>query len=249
MREPRSAGNLWGSACKVVFAVLILSSTIFASTYDLESSWGPNNPNGPWAFLQGATLLYQSACNFFAPNCPPTDPYLPVWSQVLLNATPNLPYYEPGDVWTHSVDGFNGNPGLGESMLRWTAPFTGTISITGDIWYLHGTCCTDRSNDFFLYLNNTLLTSGTVSGSGPNLHDRTNPIVFSFAGDLVKAGDTLTLVVERSAGQSAGVRRRRESDNYGNAGIDCPRTQQPPSPPDGDHCRAGRCAPEITELA
>ena len=207
MREPRSAGNLWGSGCKVVFAVPILCSTIFATTYGLKSSWGPNNPNGPWAFLQGTTLLpYQSACNFFAPNCPPTD------------------------VWTHSVDGFNGNPGLGESMLRWTAPLTGTISITGDIWYLHGTCCTDRSNDFFLYLNNTLLTSGTVSGSGANLHDRTNPIVFSFAGDLVKAGDTLTLVVERSPWAKCWVRRRRESDNYGNAGIDCPRTQHPPSP-------------------
>jgi len=199
-----SFGNTFGWLCKLGFAVLILCSTAFANTvtYDLKNDWGTTNPNGPWSFLQGTNLLpYQSACASFAPGCAPAEPYLPVWSQISLAATANPPYYQPGDIWTHSVDGYNGNPGAGESILKWTAPVAGTIDLSGDIWYLHGTCCLDRSNDFFLYLDNTLLASGTVSGSGANQHTLVNPIDFSSTADVVKAGDTVTLVVQRSANE------------------------------------------------
>jgi len=188
---------------------LILSPILFATTYDLQSDWNTINPNGTWSFLQGSALLpYQSACGFFSPGCPgSSNPpgYLPIWAQIPLSATPNPPYSMPGDIWTHSVDSFNGQPSLGESTLRWTAPSGGVISITGDTWYLHGTCCTNRSNDFFLYLNSMLLTSGTVSGSGPNYHDLNNPLTFSASGLTVNAGDIVSMVFVRSSGQSAGM--------------------------------------------
>jgi hypothetical protein len=129
-------------------------------------------------------------------NCPIKDPYLPIWARVPASSGSNEPYWEPGDIWTHSVDGYNGDPSLGESILTWTAPATGTIDISGDIWYLHGPCCLNRSNDFFLSLDGSLLTSGTVSGSGP--YSRPDPFNFSFTGDHVNAGDTVTLVVQRS---------------------------------------------------
>ena len=96
MRRPQSARNALGWLCKLGFAMLVLYSPAFAGTitYDLKSDWGTTNPNGPWSFQQGTTLLpYQSACNAYVPNCPNTDPYLPLWSQISLTATPNLPYY------------------------------------------------------------------------------------------------------------------------------------------------------------
>jgi len=206
MNRLRGSATSAGLCCVLC---LIFVPTLFASTYDLQSDWNTINPNGTWSFLQGTTLLpYQSACGSFAPGCvgTPNPPgYLPVWSQIPLSATPNPPYYLPGDIWTHSVDGFNGNPSLGESTLKWTAPSAGIISISGDTWYLHGLCCTDRSNDFFLYLNGTLLTSGTVSGSGSNYHDLTNPLTFSASGLTVHAGDIVSMVFARSPGQAAGM--------------------------------------------
>ena len=185
---------------------LILSPILFATTYDLQSDWNTINPNGTWSFLQGSTLLpYNSACGFFSPSCA-TGNYLPIWAQIPLTATPNPPYSLPGDIWTHSVDSFNGNPSLGESTLRWTALSGGIISISGDTWYLHGTCCITRSNDFFLYLNGTLLTSGTVSGpAGQNYHDLTTPLPFSASGLTVHSGDIVSMVFVRSTGQTAGM--------------------------------------------
>jgi PEP-CTERM motif len=198
---PSSAQNAgW---CCVLF--LILVPTLFATTYDLQSDWNTINPNGTWSFWQGSNLLpYNSACGWFSPSCNQGN-FLPIWAQIPLNAMPNPPYYLPGDIWTHSVDGYNGNPNLGESTLRWTAPSAGIISISGDTWYLHGLCCTDRSNDFFLYLNSTLLTSGTVSGSGPNYHDLNNPLSFSASGLTVQSGDIVSMVFARSAGEDQGA--------------------------------------------
>jgi len=204
MRRLQSARNALVWFCTLGFVVLVLCSPAFAATitYDLKNDWGTTNPNGPWSFLQGTTLLpYQSTCDAYVYNCPNTYPYLPIWGRIAASAGSNEPYWEPGDIWTHSVDGYNGSPSLGESTLKWIAPVTGTISLNGDIWYLHGPCCTDRSNDFFLYLNGTLLATGTVSGSGTNEHTLSNPIDFSSAGDFVNAGDTLTLVVQRSANE------------------------------------------------
>jgi len=202
MRKLHRSRNAFGWFCKVAFVVLTLSSAGLASTvtYDLRNDWGTTNPNGPWTFLQGTTLLpYQSACDAYVYNCPNTDPYLPLWARIPASAASNEPYYEPGDIFTHSVDSYNGIPSLGESTLQWTAPAAGTIDISGDLWFAHGTCCLDRSNDFFLSLNGTLLTSGTIAGSGP--YFRPDPLSFSFTGDHVNAGDTLTLVFRRSANE------------------------------------------------
>ena len=202
--------RLLGSATRASFCCvlcLILVPTLFASTYDLQSDWNTINPNGTWSFWQGSNLLpYNSGCGFFSPSCASGN-FLPIWAQIPLSATPYPPYYLPGDIWTHSVDGYNGNPSLGESTLKWTAPSAGIISISGDTWYLHGLCCTDRSNDFFLYLNGTLRTSGTVSGSGPNYHDRNNPLTFSASGLTVQSGDVVSMVFVRSHGedQNAGM--------------------------------------------
>jgi len=107
------------------------------------------------------------------------------------------------------VDSFNGNPNLGESTLRWTAPSAGIISISGDTWYSHGVCptgCFSRSNDFSLSLNGTILATGTVSGPlGANYHDLTNPLTFSASGLTVHSGDIVSMVFVRSVGQAAGM--------------------------------------------
>jgi PEP-CTERM motif len=60
-----------------------------------------------------------------------------------------------------------------------------------------------RSNDFFLSLEGSLLTSGTISRSGP--YFRPDPFSFSYTGDHVNAGDTLTLVVQHTPGEDSGA--------------------------------------------
>ena len=201
MRRVQSAKATFGWFCMLALAVLMFSSTAFATvTYDLKNDWGTTNPNGPWSFLEGSTLLpYHSSCDSYTFNCPPTDPYLPIWARLPASTPSNEPYYEPGDIYTHSWDQYNGpNPSLGESTLKWTAPAAGTIDISGDLWYLQAG--TTRSNDFFLYLNGTLLTSGTIAYNGP--YFRPTPFTFSFTGDHVNAGDMLSLVVRQSPNQN-----------------------------------------------
>jgi hypothetical protein len=228
MRRPQSARNAFAWLCKLSFAVLILCSTSFATTvtYDLKNDWGTTNPNGPWSFLQGTTLLpYQSPCDAYVYNCPNTDLYLPLWARVPASAVSNEPYFEPGDILTHSVDGFNGDPTLGESTLKWTAPAAGSIDISGDIWFAHTGLTEIRSNDFFLSLDGSLLTSGTISGSGP--YFRPTPFSFSFTGDRLNAGDTLTLVVQRTLGEDSGA---GSEDGVNLTITETPATSQTPEP-------------------
>jgi hypothetical protein len=158
-------------------------------------------------------------------NCPNTDPYLPLWARVPASAGSTEPYFEPGDILTHGVDGFNGNPTLGESTLKWTAPAAGSIDISGDIWFAHTGLTEIRSNDFFLSLDGSLLTSGTISGSGP--YFRPTPFSFSFTGDHVNAGDTLTLVVQRTLGEDSGA---GSEDGVNLTITETPATSQTPEP-------------------
>jgi hypothetical protein len=194
---PRSA--------KTTILALVLSSALAggaslasAATYDLVSDWSSSNPNGPWAYLQGSTLLpYQPSVvplggnPGFAP-CPNYGCFLPLFWQ---NGGPG------SDIFIHSVDAANGDPANGEAMLTWTAPATGTIDISGYLYY--GQYGLQRSNDYFLDLGASSLATGTLSylnASGP-----ANEVHLSFTDLPVTVGEVLSLTLQRSSGEQYGT--------------------------------------------
>ena len=168
-----------------------------AVTSDLVNDWSlTNNPNGPWTFLQGTTVLphqFQTS----SPTPPSGDFFGPC-------AVPGcfLPAFWKGTnfIQIHSVDSGNGNPANGEATLKWTSPITGVVSLNGKIW--NGQPGASRSNDFFLSLGATLLQSGTVSDVVA--FDQAHAIPLS-ATQLVNAGDVITLVIQRSPGFTPGT--------------------------------------------
>ncbi|HLH98023.1 MAG TPA: hypothetical protein VKW08_23195 [Xanthobacteraceae bacterium] len=165
-----------------------------ATTYDLVADWNSSpssNPNGPWVYLQGTTLLlYQSDLvpfgdPGFAPG-PNFGNFLPAFWQPVAG----------GDISIHSVDGHNGNPSLGNATLTWNAPADGRINISGYLYY--DQIAVERSNDFILSLGGTTLTSGTIS-----YLDQSKTLL-SFNGLSVTSGEVLSLTLERSPGQDNG---------------------------------------------
>jgi len=196
------------SLCLATFPSAALSA---ATIYDLKTNWSDtNNPNGVWAYRQGASILpHQSdltvCCGSsfgitggWAPGSQGGN-FLPMWVQTT-GDNPNPLNWLAGDIVLHSVDGFNGNPALGEANVTWTAPMAGTIDISVGIWYAQSGF--GRSNDVTLMLGATTLDSGTVSEA--NGKNRANPLTFGAAGLNVNPGDVLTLQVQRSPGQGAG---------------------------------------------
>lgn len=156
------------------------------TVYDLQNDWSTTaNPNGVWAVLQGTNILpYQNGLSgdqplggvdYFAPgNYKGTTPgFLPCWWQ------------GSDGIYTHSVDYYNGIPSNGDSILKWTSPVKGIIDISGSIWY--GQSGLDRNNNFYLYLNSTLIAQGNVSNNSHN--GIANALTFS---DALLSGKTLS---------------------------------------------------------
>jgi hypothetical protein len=197
-----------------LFAALVVSIILMAPTpamsaltvYNLQSDWSKtNNPNGAWAEWKGSTILphqvgtgdpFSNGLDFFAMGNSSGN-FLPAWWKGT-----------DGNVYTHSWDSSNGES-YGESILTWTAPQAGTISLSGSIWYDH--FGVSRSNDFYLFIEDTLLASGTISVANHN--GKANALTFF---DALKTGQTLTdltvraddvvkLLIVQSSGQQWGT--------------------------------------------
>ncbi len=203
-----------------LLAVGILPLQAGTISYDLASQWVNNsNPNGAFSFKQGNSLLpYQSSLaglgalalpgltKGYAPGDVPGN-FLPIIGQASGNGE-SANDYIAGDVVFHTVDGFNGNPAGGQFHIDWTAPTSGTITISGDIWYAQSSVT--RSNDFSLELVRggvviQTIETGTISPTSVLGSGRNNQDPLSSGGSLaVNSGDVIELVAQRSAGQSAG---------------------------------------------
>src|SRR5262249_5593973 len=148
-------------------AILLTSFPLVAQTYSLRNDWSDtSNPNGPWSYLQGTTVLPHqvSICclsTSFGPDpafggawAPGSQApgFLPLWAKTIgdrgIDST-------AGDVLVHSVDSANGKPVLGEATLQWTSSASQTVNISGCIWYAHSAF--NRSNDWSLTLGSTQL--------------------------------------------------------------------------------------------
>jgi hypothetical protein len=173
----------------LVVSIILMAPSLAMSAptiYNLQNDWSTiTNPNGVWAVLQGTNILpYQDGSagdkplggtDYFAPgNQKGTSPgFLPCWWQ------------GTDGIYTHSVDYYNGIPSNGESILKWTSPIKGTIDISGSIWF--GQSGLDRNNNFYLYLNGTLLAQGNVSNNSHN--GKANALSFF---DALVSGQTLS---------------------------------------------------------
>jgi len=175
---------------------LTYSSLPAAVVYDLAGDWNPpNNPNGTWAYLSGATLMpYQASVTAlggaggYAPS-PSNGYYLP------------LMWKSAGTLYAHSYDQFNGNAASGEASITWTSPVNGSVDITGFMYYDHAGV--SRSNDFLVNLGADTLASGTVSYLVA--YDEPHKLTFSFTGLPVTVGEVFSVELHRTTGYDAGA--------------------------------------------
>jgi hypothetical protein len=182
-----------------------------ADVYDLLTDWSDtDNPNGPWAYLEGNNPLphvdsWQSQLGGWTmaqsgwARSENGNNRLPFWFQS--NGSENFsPDWLAGDIIVHTHDDVNG-VGNGLAAVTWTSPDGGTITISGAVWNGRNI---GRGNDWRLYLNDQLLTSGHIeSGDG---HTRDQPFDLatgSGGADVlvdvpVAAGDLVRLELQRT---------------------------------------------------
>lgn len=92
------------------------------------------------------------------------------------------------------------SPNAGDYLfVTWTAPSAGSVGTqSGEVWYAHSSVT--RSNDWVLLFDSVTLTSGTVTSVDSLL----NPEPFSSSGFAMNAGDTISLGIKKTAGQTFG---------------------------------------------
>lgn len=182
------------------------------TVYDLTTDWSDSaNPNGPWAYRQGADLLpHVAAWQGLSGDFTTAQP---AWARFDVG-TSNLPCFFrssatvgiahdwlAGDVVCHTTDGFNGL-GSGAANVTWTSPVTGVVAVTGAIWMGRDI---GRSNHWSLSRNGTLLTGGDIASGDP--YSRAAPMSFAsgsggagaIAGIAVNAGDVLELDLTKTS--------------------------------------------------
>ena len=196
-----------------LFAVLVFCAPASASvTYNLTNDFSnASNPNGAWKFAQAAVV----ETHFVDSTGNGLDPALAngywghsatSYSGSIMKTTANgsadsASGYSNNDFLAGDVISHSTNPGDGGTQtVDWIAPFSGTITYSGSVWYAHSPVT--RSNDFVVNLNGgSALASGTVTPA----NTRSNAITFASSGTVVVgAGDVLALQISPTAGQQFG---------------------------------------------
>lgn len=196
---------------KTLLALLIIGmapSVHAQATFDLRTQWsGASNPNSSWTYAHSGTAM----ASYGTIN---TEPWgngqpgwysngpsgIPVWFQATQTYGGND--WQVGDIITHTPSN------TGFSDIKWTSPIAGTVDVTGGVWAVRDI---GRTQNWSLYLNTTLLVSGTI-GSG-DVYSRSAPSLFASAtgGAVldnlpVMAGDVLQLRIGTTGdGDYAGV--------------------------------------------
>jgi len=195
----------------VAFVILVCPSPARADfVYDVGADWSDTtNPSGPWTYADGLGPIttHQSNWTGNSPGFPTPQPawavapsgagHIPVWFRSVNTAFDFL----PGDVITHTWDGFSGLPGHAPSLLIWTSPFDATLDIVGTVWLARHI---GRDVSF------SLLIDGVATGIGDSsLADtaRSTPDTFALNNVLVHAGGTVSLRFDTvsAAGDFVGV--------------------------------------------
>ena len=190
--------------------VLSVSPAIALTVYDLASAWSDaTNPNGPWSYADGLgpIAVHQTNWTGNSPGFPNPQPawalatsgpgHIPVWFKSVNTAFDFL----PGDVITHTWDGFNGLPGRAPSLLVWASPFDAEVDLSGDVWLARHI---GRDVSFSLLING--IATGIQDSSLADT-SRASKDTFVLNDILMNAGDTITLRFDTvsSAGDFIGV--------------------------------------------
>lgn len=200
---------------KLVFAVGMLSLALHASTVSLQNDFSitNGNPNGSWSYTEGTTPSSAALLSLQIPQNN-GNPLYPALSTGYWGTGNDLNTNTP-DLFSALVNGsmagetdndflagqiVGHSPNSGDFLFAtWTAPSAGNVTnLSGMVWYAHS--AVNRSNDWVLFDNGTMLTFGTVT----NGEDLTNPDTFNWATLAVNSGDTISLGIEKSSGQAFG---------------------------------------------
>ncbi len=206
-----------------ILVTVLAAGAASAQVYDIQTDWGDvNTPGGVWSVREGSNMLpavqswqrnlggWSTAQPGFARSEDGSD-RLPFWFQS--NGTEQFQRdFEKGDIVVHTTDPFNG-VGQGKANVAFTSPGDAILNVTGGVWMGRDI---GRANNWFLYLNDTLLTSGAISSG--DVYSRANPYdLADGSGDsgavtdiAVRTGDVLRLEFERvgDPGDFVGVNMR-----------------------------------------
>jgi hypothetical protein len=164
--------------------------TAYNAVTDFSAS---QNPYGPWSYGYKTTSV--STLNLYATHNYVFGPALETWTaggsccpMVVRNNTGATLTYPTATSVTQPVDLLNLHPGpLGEkSVVRWTAPTSGTYSIAGRFQGLDSVGGT--TTDVTILHNSATIFTGNINGYG-------NQANFSLAARPVVAGDTIDFQV------------------------------------------------------
>lgn len=173
------------AALPLLVACLALSAE--AISFDLAADWSDTaNPTGPWSYNDGAAGLANHVADWLPGHFGGPQPAwavsasgVPGWAKSMWPTGPASLDFPVGRVGAHGSES-------GPVSVTWTSPFSGMADIDGGAWMMRDI---GRSMSWKLYLNSTLLDSGTVS-SGDAFHSG-NPDSFDLsvllaAFDVVK---------------------------------------------------------------
>ncbi|MBI1825447.1 MAG: LamG domain-containing protein [Planctomycetes bacterium] len=203
-------------------AVAIPPASVATATqvFDFRSDWSDTqNPNGVWTLREGVNLLppvssWQSALGGWSTPQPGWarsengNNRLPFWFRS--NGSETFVHdFEAGDVVVHTTDPANG-VGNGLANAVWTSPGSGVIDVAGAVWMGRDI---GRANNWFLYRDQTLLTSGHIESG--DAFSRASPMSLAQGSGgpnavlniSVSEGTTIQLEFERTttSGDFVGV--------------------------------------------
>lgn len=198
----------------LAFAISLLpAGTLHAQVLnDLKLDWSnANNPNGAWTYREGNNALpfvasMQSMLGGWSVAQPGWarsengNDRIPFWFQS--NGSEQFARdFIAGDIVVHSTDPGSG-AGNGPGNVIWTSAIAGQIDVTGNTWMGRDI---GRSNDWSIWKNNVLLTSGSLFTGDP--FDRANPFDFSTGSGgasaltsiSVSPGDVIMFQVDKTS--------------------------------------------------
>jgi sugar lactone lactonase YvrE len=191
-------------------------------SFSLSDNWSSTtNPNGPWSYNQGSAPLPLVA-DWTAANSAFVGCNQPAWAPsnsggnflpAVMNANSctaaalgtdpvsGLPNVMPGDIVTHTVDPFNGNPANGVANVLFTLPGgdDGQYEIRGSVWDAGLFFGATRPQDWKLLIRGAQVASGVLSGTVSRSQAETFDVFANLA-----AGDTVNLQLVEDPNATAG---------------------------------------------
>ena len=195
---------------QLFFVVTAIAGTVIggsfsanATTYDVKSDWSDtNNPNGPWTYLAGTTVLPELTGDWggygfgsgFGQSISMGAGFAPVIFQYNGSA-PTQVDAASGDIVAHTQTN-DGNAGAGDFSVEFTSPSSGAATISGEVWNAH--IQVDRWQYWTVSVGGVVEASGTLEGEDVN--GSSNPESFDLSPLSVSAGEIVQLQIVYTTG-------------------------------------------------